>query len=88
VLRIDTPIEAAYLLVGGIMPSVLEQLLTQAQETREDELRRDDMVFTRVIQNQNTDAPLSEGRWVHFWRRRRLLTPCAMTRHAADSKGT
>jgi aconitate hydratase len=31
VLRIDTPIEAAYFLAGGIMPYVLEQLLAQAQ---------------------------------------------------------
>ena len=29
-LRIDTPIEAAYFLAGGIMPDVLEQLLAQA----------------------------------------------------------
>ena len=29
-LRIDTPIEAAYFLAGGIMPYVLEQLLAQA----------------------------------------------------------
>jgi aconitate hydratase len=29
VLRIDTPIEAAYFLAGGIMPYVLEQLLAQ-----------------------------------------------------------
>ena len=34
-LRIDTPIEAAYFLAGGIMPYVLEQLLAQPQETRE-----------------------------------------------------
>ena len=31
-LRIDTPIEAAYFLAGGIMPYVLEQLLAQQQE--------------------------------------------------------
>jgi aconitate hydratase len=30
-LRIDTPIEAAYFLAGGIMPYVLEQLLAEAQ---------------------------------------------------------
>jgi aconitate hydratase len=30
-LRIDTPIEAAYFLAGGIMPYVLEQLLAQPQ---------------------------------------------------------
>jgi hypothetical protein len=28
-LRIDTPIEAAYFLAGGIMPYVLEQLAPQ-----------------------------------------------------------
>ena len=28
-VRIDTPIEAAYFLAGGIMPYVLEQLLAQ-----------------------------------------------------------
>jgi aconitate hydratase len=32
-LRIDTPIEAAYFMAGGIMPYVLEQLLAQRQET-------------------------------------------------------
>jgi aconitate hydratase len=32
-LRIDTPIEAAYFLAGGIMPYVLEQLLAQVQHT-------------------------------------------------------
>jgi aconitase A len=29
VLRIDTPIEAAYFAAGGILPYVLEQLVTQ-----------------------------------------------------------
>ncbi|MGE0704562.1 MAG: aconitate hydratase [Vicinamibacterales bacterium] len=33
VVRIDTPIEAAYVLAGGIMPYVLEQLLAQQRET-------------------------------------------------------
>jgi aconitate hydratase len=32
-LRIDTPIEAAYFVAGGIMPYVLEQLVTQPRET-------------------------------------------------------
>jgi aconitate hydratase len=32
-LRIDTPIEAAYFLAGGIMPYVLNELLVQAQHT-------------------------------------------------------
>lgn len=32
-LRIDTPIEAAYFLAGGIMPYVLERLLAQATHT-------------------------------------------------------
>ncbi len=34
-LRIDTPIEAAYFLAGGIMPYVLEHLLARAQDTRQ-----------------------------------------------------
>jgi aconitate hydratase len=34
-LRLDTPIEAAYFLAGGIMPYVLEQLVAQQQETAE-----------------------------------------------------
>ena len=34
-LRIDTPIEAAYFLAGGIMPYVLEQLLALPQGTTE-----------------------------------------------------
>jgi aconitate hydratase len=33
-LRIDTPIEAAYFLAGGILPYVLEQLLAQTQSTK------------------------------------------------------
>lgn len=33
-LRIDTPIEAAYFLAGGIMPYVLEQLLAQHQTAK------------------------------------------------------
>ena len=33
-LRIDTPIEAAYFLAGGIMPYVLEQLLEQQQTAK------------------------------------------------------
>ncbi len=33
-LRIDTPIEAAYFLAGGIMPYVLEQLLAQQQAAK------------------------------------------------------
>ena len=33
-LRIDTPIEAAYFLAGGIMPYVLDQLLVEAQTHR------------------------------------------------------
>ena len=33
-LRIDTPIEAAYFLAGGIMPYVLEQLLEQQQSAK------------------------------------------------------
>jgi aconitate hydratase len=39
VLRIDTPIEAAYFSAGGILPYVLEQLLAQPQGTadRQDE---------------------------------------------------
>jgi aconitate hydratase len=32
-LRIDTPIEAAYFMAGGIMPYVLKQLLAERQET-------------------------------------------------------
>jgi aconitate hydratase len=32
-VRIDTPVEAAYFQAGGIMPYVLERLLAQAQET-------------------------------------------------------
>jgi aconitate hydratase len=34
-LRIDTPIEAAYFLAGGIMPYVLEHLLARAQDTKQ-----------------------------------------------------
>jgi aconitate hydratase len=33
VVRIDTPIEAAYFSAGGILPYVLDQLLNQTQET-------------------------------------------------------
>jgi len=33
-LRIDTPIEAAYFLAGGILPYVLDQSLAQAPKTR------------------------------------------------------
>jgi aconitase A len=32
VVRIDTPIEAAYFTAGGILPYVLEQLIGQGQE--------------------------------------------------------
>jgi aconitate hydratase len=32
VLRIDTPIEAAYFSAGGILPYVLEQLLTSSDD--------------------------------------------------------
>ena len=34
-VRIDTAIEAAYFLAGGIMPYVLEQLLAQQQQSAE-----------------------------------------------------
>ena len=39
VLRIDTPIEAAYFSAGGILPYVLEQLLAQRRSERLQEER-------------------------------------------------
>jgi hypothetical protein len=36
VVRIDTPIEAAYFSAGGILPYVLDQLIAESPETAAD----------------------------------------------------